>query len=99
MEDYPPANIVNDNNSYLTQDKKEEYPIIRCEKCLEIPLLSLDFNKNEIIISCSKEKTIKIFLLKLFLIVSINIRILIVANYEMIKMKHKNTIIAKHVQK
>ena len=55
MEDYPPANLVNDNNL----EAKDDYPIIRCEDCFEIPLLSLDFNKNEIVINCSKEKKIK----------------------------------------
>ena len=58
MEDYPPANLVNDNiNNNL--ELKEDYPLIRCEDCFEIPLLSLDFDKNEIIINCLKEKKIK----------------------------------------
>ena len=52
MKDYPPANLVNDSEL----EPKENYPLIRCEDCFEIPLLSLDFNKNEIIINCPKEK-------------------------------------------
>ena len=62
MKDYPPANLVNDNQL----EPKENYPIIRCEDCFEIPLLSLDFNKNEIIINCTKENKIKRISFKTF---------------------------------
>ena len=54
--DYPPANIINNPNEVNEIIEKEEvYPIIRCENCHEILLMSLDLDKNEVILACEKE--------------------------------------------
>ena len=54
--DYPPANIINNPNEINEIIENEEiYPIIRCENCHEILLMSLDLDKNEVILSCEKE--------------------------------------------
>ena len=46
--DYPPANVINENEEI-------DYPIIRCEDCHEV--LSIDFkmDKKQIILKCEKE--------------------------------------------
>ena len=54
--DYPPANIINNPNEINEIIENEEvYPIIRCENCHEILLMSLDLDKNEVILECEKE--------------------------------------------
>jgi len=58
--DYPPANIVNNPNKINDINGHEnEYPIIRCENCKEILLMSLDLDKNEILLSCEKDRSNK----------------------------------------
>ena len=66
-EDYPPANLVNNQNEInIINDIEQEYPIIRCENCHEILLMTLALDKNEIILECEKEKKIEKISLKLF---------------------------------
>lgn len=52
--DFPPANIV--NNIKVINDLNESYPFIRCEDCYDIYSISLDMNKNEVILYCIKEQ-------------------------------------------
>ena len=49
--DYPPANVIN-------QDE-QDYPIIRCEDCHEILSIKFNLNKKEIELKCEKEQKIK----------------------------------------
>ena len=54
--DFPAANIINNSNKINEIIEKEEiYPIIRCENCHEIFLISLDLDKREVILTCEKE--------------------------------------------
>ena len=65
--DYPPANIVNNQNKINDiNDNENEYPIIRCENCKEILLMSLDLDKNEILLACEKDRNNKRISLKNF---------------------------------
>ena len=50
--DFPPA-IINEPNN-------EDYPIIRCDKCLNIPNLFIDIDKKEITLKCEKDQKIDI---------------------------------------
>lgn len=50
--DFPPA-IIN-------EPKNEEYPIIRCDKCLDIPNILFDIDKKEITLKCDRDQKIDI---------------------------------------
>ena len=58
--DFPPANAINQN--YF-----EDYPIIRCEDCHEIPAMDLNIDKREIRLKCEKEGKTKDFPFENFL--------------------------------
>ena len=58
--DYPPANIINNpNHNNDINEIEEDYPIIRCENCHEVLLMSLDIEKKQILLLCEKEKNDK----------------------------------------
>ena len=49
IENYPPANAIDQNF------EDNNYPIIRCENCYEIPTIQFKMDKKEIQIKCEKE--------------------------------------------
>ena len=53
--DYPPANNPNEINNINEIEEEEDYPIIRCDNCHEVLLMSLDLDKKNILLSCEKE--------------------------------------------
>ena len=52
ISDFPPAKTINTNES-------EDYPIIRCEECYEIPTIILKIDNKEIQLKCQKEEKTK----------------------------------------
>ena len=52
---YPPANNPNEINNINEIEEEEDYPIIRCDNCHEVLLMSLDLDKKNILLSCEKE--------------------------------------------